>query len=121
MVRFRTRARLIALTAAYALALQGLLSAFAVPAIGAAVPLTALCSVMIGEADGALPVAPGPGAHDCGACVVGGCAGGVCMARETAAKTLGPSRSAAAQAAVPLRSALAAIRTPQNPRAPPLS
>ena len=115
----KLRLRFVALIAAYALALQALLSAFvmAVPATEAA--LTVICSGAAGDNPAGQPVGHDPISSCPASCVMSGCGTGFALARSGV--DLHPARldalrqpSVAALAAAP-----AAIRGPQVPRAPP--
>ncbi len=110
----------IGLVAAYALALQALLSAFApVAAVASGALPGVLCSgaaVLSGEP---APAAPGSSSHDCAACVMPGC-GAAPLPAAAGALLVGPLPPAAAP--IPSEAGLtfaAAVRRPQNPRAPP--
>jgi hypothetical protein len=126
MRRARLHRRLIALIAAYGLALQALLSAFAVVSPAAALDLFAIDPIICatgahpggGESDGSLPARPG---HDvgCALCPLG-CGGALAAAWPDARVSLTvhiitavpQPRMAAAVARVGIRTGLA--------RAPPV-
>lgn len=119
MVRFRAPARLIALAVAYALAMQGLLTALSPPAVGGPAPLLVLCSALADGPSGQSPADHRPGTASCGACVLGGCAGGACLPPVPPAVAFGWTASEAASGLQTRSLAVPARRTPQNPRGPP--
>jgi hypothetical protein len=110
--------RCAALIAAYAVALQAVLSAFAV-----VVPLNAVAEASVAICRGDNPDAPaGPVSHaSCGACLAGHCAGAACNPDRVAIGAPWPSTRQPAE--IPLRimalSPAAPRHGPHSPRAPP--
>lgn len=122
-MRFAERhRRWLSLIAAYALALQGLVTAFAAPAlaVAAAGPVLALCDPG-GSQPGGDPAAPDH--HDaCLCCLVGHCTAGFGCA--SAGSTVSWSGDRVASTVVPLRAAPSSAihrERPHNSRAPPLA
>ena len=114
------RLRFVAIVAAYALALQGLLSAFApIPATAAQSPLAVICLGTGGEGG-----ADQPGGHDpnpwCPAsCPMPGCGAGFVPA-DAIAVELSPQAATVLQGAPAAAAAdRTAVRGPHGPRAPP--
>lgn len=102
----RTRRSLIALVAAYALALQALFAAFTAPAFALAAGEAAFAICQGGADTGSTP-APGHSEHDsCSACLAGHCAGG--SADRVASIIAWPPSSAAVASVAPGAARLAA-------------
>jgi hypothetical protein len=114
------RLRLVSLIAAYALALQGLLSAFApMQATAAQSSLAVVCLGAGGERGTDQPAGHDPTPWCPASCPMPGCGAGFVPAGAIAAE-LAPQFAAAGQAALPtLAPDCAAVRGPQAPRAPP--
>ena len=123
MPRGRFHIRLIALAAAYALALQGIFTAFVpVPALAATAPTAILCMSFGIDADGGAPGDGMPHQRDCPACVLLGCGGGLALTGQEAAERAAMwHRVTGLSGGTEVGSRPTEGRQPQNPRAPPLS
>ncbi len=117
MLTTAVRRKAVALAAAYALALQGLLAAFG-PAAAGPSPFEVLCAVAAQVDDGTSE--PGRTAsHDCQACALPGCAGGAPVPQAAAALDRPLSTAAPAGWTPPAAVATQGPQRVHGPRGPP--